>query len=73
MQALYDITDRQQVESSGFKSEVQRKITELNRQIFDSQKRMESLELVEQNLLEKLDKKEEENFELKSHLDELRA
>ena len=48
-------------------------ISQLNKQVFDNQKRQESLELLEQSLLERIDKKDEENFEMKSHLEELRA
>ena len=72
-QALVTKSESQQVESSGLKSELQRQIADLNRQIYESHKHHENLEEVERNLIEKLDHKEEENYDLKSQVDELKT
>ena len=45
----------------------------MNRQIYESHKHHENLEEVERNLIEKLDHKEEENYDLKSQVDELKT
>jgi len=51
---------------------MQKQIDQLNKQVHDTGKRQESLEMVETSLLTKLDKKESENYELKRILTEMR-
>lgn len=58
--------------SSINRSEMQRQIETLNRQIFSTSKNAESLEQVEAQLVLKLDKKEAENYQLKRFLQEMR-
>ena len=58
--------------SSGMRNELKQQIESLNRQAYEASKRQESLKAVETNLLEKLDRKELENLELKEGLFELK-
>ena len=52
--------------------DLKKQIDNLNRQVFEATKRQESLQMVETNLIEKLDRKELENLELKEGLYELK-
>ena len=53
-------------------NDLKRQIDALNRQVYEASKRQESLQMVETNLIEKLDKKELENLELKEGLFEMK-
>lgn len=52
---------------------MQRQIENLNRQVFESTKNQENLKAVENTLLEKLDKKELENLELKQAVNDMQS
>ena len=53
-------------------NELKKQVEHLNRQVFDATRKSESLQVVENTLIEKLDRKELENVELKSGLLELK-